>query len=613
MRDLRRYNPFTMRKLGFALLFFTTTAFAVEVPVTVIDRGGAPLTNLTSANFELLVDGKRQAVERVGTLSGHRNDLLVFDLRQWSPAYAAHAQTAARKLIDSLQANDRIAIATIDITHGFRFLTAFTGNRALLAAAVADPANFRAPDPLQLVVDSDGGMPAPPAAGAPQPAFTHEEVARELTLVGGLARSLRVIPGEKHLIFFSDSFDPRVIRDARALETASQSQQEDDYSGFDPTSGGGGRGTGVMSPVYSAARNPRLAPSDSGPTSRLSAVDQLANIARRSGVVVDAVNTMTTNGEPNGGLSVLTSATGGSVITVADIASRTAAQDVYVLSFPAPPGRPGQFHEVKIRLIGANGRVVAPTGYFEPGAESPLERTLLNAQNLTSTPPAPGLHVASLAAAFPTSSDRAQVPVVVEISGKEIESAAKTASATLDLYTYAFDRDGAARDGIYQRIALDLRKVRETLQQSGVKYYATLSLPPGQYTIRNLIHVVESDQDGYSQSSVTVPAKGMLAVSRPLFIEGGIKWLMIKGASHDTTNAPYPFQVNGAPFVPTTVPSRQFVMFLHNASPADITVSTTPPATLLSQTRTASGSAFTYELGEATSSLNVTVTRAKQP
>jgi VWFA-related protein len=602
-----------MRKVAFALFLVATSSFAVEIPISVVDRNGTAVRDLTAANFELLVDGKRQAIERAEFVPGQRNDLLVFDVRQWTPAYASRAQAAARKWIDALQPGDRIAVASIDLAHGLRFLTAFTADRALLTAAVADPVNFRTVDALQLVAGPQTTTPAAPSE-APLQAFTHQEIARELILVGGLARSLRFVPGQKHLIFFSDGFDPRVVRDARALEAASRSQQDEDYRGFDMATGSGGHVTPPRSPVDSAASNPRLSPSDSGPTNQASAVDQLASVAKRANVVIDPVDTAddtsANGGKPNGGLAIIAAATGGNVITTAD-AGHAGSRDVYVLSVPVPPSRPGQFHEVKLRLVNAAGRVIAPSGYFEPGTETPIERMLANAAILTGAQAEKALHVASLAAAFPTSGDRAQVPVVVEIAGKEIVAASKTPAATLELYTYAFDHDGAPRDAIYQRVGLDVQKVRDTLEQSGVKYYATLALPPGQYTVRNLVHVLENDQQGYSQSSVAVPAPSALTVSRPLFVESGVQWMMIKGPSHDATKAPYPFLMNGVSFIPTTIPSRQFVVMVENAGPSDVTISTTPAAKLLSQTRTPTGAAFAYELTEPTSALNVTVTRTK--
>lgn len=597
-----------MRKAAFALFLVATSTFAVEIPITVADRNGAPVRDLTAANFELLVDGKRQAIDRAELVPTHRSDVLVFDVREWTPAYASRAQAAARKWIEALEPGDRIAVASVDIAHGFRFLTAFTSDRGLLAAAVADPVNFRTIDPLQLVAGPETNTPPAPPAAPPQP-FTHKEVARELVLVGGLARSLRFVPGQKHLILLSDGFDPRIVRDARALEAASGSQQDEDYSGFDVAGTSGGHASLPRSPVDSAASTPRLAPSGD-PRDSSSSVDRLASVAKNANVVIDAIDTADDDGKPNGGLAIIADATGGTVVTKAD-AARVETRELYVLSAPVPPSRPGQFHQVKLRLINAAGRVVAPSGYFEPGTESPMERMLTSAAILTGAPSEKALHVASLAAAFPTSGDRAQVPVVVEIAGKEIVAGSKTPNATVDLYTYAFDSNGVARDAIYQRVGLDVEKVHDTLQQSGLKYYATLALPPGQYTVRNLVRVLENDQQGYSQTSVAVPATSTLTVSRPLFVESGIQWVMVKGPSHDKTNAPYPFQMNGASFIPTTIPSRQFVILVQNAAPSDVTISTTPTAKLLSQTRTATGTAFAYELAEATAALNVTVTRTK--
>jgi VWFA-related protein len=597
-----------MRTAAFALFLVATSALAVEIPITVVDRNGATVRDLTAANFELLVDGKRQAIEHVELLPAHRNDLLVFDVRQWTPEYAARSQAAARKWIEALEPGDRIAVASIDIAHGFRFLTAFTSDRALLAAAVADPVNFRTTDPLQLVAGPGTNTPPAPAAVPSQP-FTHKEVARELVLVGGLARSLRYVPGQKHLILFSDGFDPRIVRDARAAETASGSQQDEDYSGFDVAAPSGGHASLPRSPVDSAASAPRLSPSGT-PRDSSSSVDRLASVAKNANVVIDAVDTADDGGKPNGGLAIIADATGGTVITKADAAG-VEPRNLYVLSVPVPTTAPGQFHEIKLRLLNASGHVIAPSGYFDPGPQSPIERMLTTAATLTGTSSEKALHVASLAAAFPTIGDRAQVPVVVEIAGREIVAGSKAPNATVDLYTYAFDSNGAARDAIYQRVVLDVQKVRDTLQQSGLKYYATLALPAGQYTVRNVVHVLENNQQGYSQSSVAVAAPSVLTVSRPLFVESGIQWVMIKGQSHDTTNAPYPFQMNGASFTPTTIPSRQFVVLVQNAAPSDVTISTTPAAKLLSQTRTATGSTFAYELTEATPALNVTVTRAK--
>lgn len=228
--------------------------------------------------------------------------------------------------------------------------------------------------------------------------------------------------------------------------------------------------------------------------------------------------------------------------------------------------------------------------------------------------PEDGVHVASLAVPFPTADTNSQVPVILEIDGKDVALVSGN-TATLEIFTYAFDEDGKVRDSLYQRAALDLNKVGATLRSTGVKYYATLSLPPGKYAVKTLVRVAESDRKGYARANIVVPAKDEIAVSQPLFQDHGISWVMVKGASHDRSHAGYPFELNGASFVPSASvhlksgePER-FVVFIQNAAPDELTVDTKPDAKPIAQLRSESGSKLVYELAPnpATSVLNVSV------
>jgi len=227
--------------------------------------------------------------------------------------------------------------------------------------------------------------------------------------------------------------------------------------------------------------------------------------------------------------------------------------------------------------------------------------------------PEDGVHVASLAVPFSTEDGNAQVPVILEIDGKDVTAGA-THTATLEIFTYAFDDEGKVRDSMYQRAALDLNKVGATLGSTGVKYYETLSLPPGKYAVKSLLRVAETDRKGFVRSDVVVPAKGTLAVSQPLFQDHGASWVMVKGGSHDRTNAAYPFELNGDSFVPAAAvrlngEPRRFVVFVQNAAADEVTVETDPAAKLITQLRNDRGSKFVFELRPqvAPSLLNVRV------
>ncbi|HEX7192807.1 MAG TPA: VWA domain-containing protein, partial [Thermoanaerobaculia bacterium] len=164
-------------RIVFTLLFVAGAAHAqlkesitvsyVEVPVAVVDRSGNPIRGLTQANFELTDDGKKreiggfEAIDFASQESGtapaaitpaaRRNFLLLFDLTFSSPASIKRAQDAARNFATKMAGrDDRIAVASIDVAHGFRLLTSFTTDHALVDTAIANPAGFTALDPLQL-------------------------------------------------------------------------------------------------------------------------------------------------------------------------------------------------------------------------------------------------------------------------------------------------------------------------------------------------------------------------------------------------------------------------------------------------------------------------------
>lgn len=626
------------------------TVSYVEVPVTVVDRSGNPVRGLTTANFEVIDEGKKRDVvgfdtvdfssaESVKAVSpmnpvARRNFLLVFDLTFSSPTSATRAQEAARTFVTKMTGRqDRIGVATIDVAHGFRLLTSFTSDRKLVDAAVSNPQNFRANDPLQLAggafdketltqLSGGGGGRGGDLSGLKDIAraidqaedqFNRQKIERQINLLSGLTKVLRAVRGQKHLILLSEGFDPRLIqgRDAGVGQ-----QQQEENAAIE---------TGDIWKVDSDNRY--------GSASSISLLDKMASLAKRSDVILDAVDIRGVRSQvdardgfqrkSNEGLHLLANSTGGTVFQNSnDLANDfqrvvKAQEVVYVLAFQAPAALPGKFHNLKVKLVNVpGGRAIARAGYYEAGGDTAAERTLSNAEIIVNDVPQDAVHVAALAAPFTTGSGNAQVPVIMEVDGKDIAESGKGNAATLELFTYAFDEEGLVRDQIYQRIGLDLSKVGAGLRESGVKYYATLSLPPGKYAIKNLVHVVESDKKGYSRTNIVVPGNDDVAVSQPFFLEQGVKWVMIKGGTHDKTNAPYPFVVNGESFVPSAavhvkdgVP-RRFVVFVQNATPEEITLATDPEAKMVSQVKTANGSKLVFELARvkpAVSMLNVTV------
>jgi len=158
-------------------------------------------------------------------------------------------------------------------------------------------------------------------------------------------------------------------------------------------------------------------------------------------------------------------------------------------------------------------------------------------------------------------------------------------SPKVEVYIYAFDSDGIVRDRLYQALNLDLRKVGDKLKTTGLKYYGTLSLPPGKYAVKSLVRTVDNDRRGFARTDIVIPKPGDAAGFSVVPMEEQAKWVMVKGESH-AANAAYPFVLNGNQFFPTTVARKngepqKVALFVYGARTQDLTWQTTPKTTFL--------------------------------
>lgn len=651
-------------RLGVLLLLTTSAALAqsretinvsvVEVPVTVVDRSGNPVRGLKASNFEIYDGGQKRAVtafdsidfastESVRTVSpmnpaARRTFMLLFDMTFSRPGSITRAQEAARNfLAHGLQRRDLVSVGTLDADRGFRLLTNFTTDRTMVANAIADPRGFKSTDPLQIASDPQMTIDTTPTSptggggrfGAADEAkeiaavsagnddrFKRQRIDRQMSGLASLAKTLSAVPGRKQILFLSEGFDPRLVQGRGPGERADQAAENEAV---------------LRGQSWTVDTDNRYGSSESQ-----SNIERMAQFFRRSDVVLNAVDIQGVRVQndsqrgaivnSNEGLSLLALPTGGTVFKnsndISNDLDRVLKQQevVYILAFQAPTSTPGKAHDLKVKLVDVPGgaRATYRSAYYEAGGESAVERTLTNAEIVLNDIPTSDVHVSVLAAPFPTQTSSAQVPVIVEIDGNDLVRFGKNNAATVELYIYAFDEQGVVRDSLFQKITLDLAKVGENLKTSGVKYYGTLSLGSGSYAIKTLVRVTESDHKGYARRDVVVGQDSDVAVSQPFFFEPAGKWLMVKGSSHDKTNAPYPFAIGGEPFIPSAGvrfkngEPRMFAVFVYGATPDEVTVETSPSATLRSATRTADGRGgkMTFQLDKApasTSALTVTV------
>jgi VWFA-related protein len=659
------------KRLFAAALFFATCAFAqmhetvnvnvIEVPVSVVDSSGNPVRGLTAANFELYDLGKKQTItsfdkidfgstEPANAISplnpaARRSFLLLFDLGFSSPKSLVRAQEAARNFVkNAVQPRDLVGVGTIDTGHGFRLLTAFTTDRDLVESAITDPTAFRGTDPLQIanktfVADLTNGdsvktpAPVPSTTGGSAAAaemaerqqqmtrsneqYVQATVEKQVDYLGQLARTLRAVPGRKQVILLSEGFDAKYLQGRDARETEAANRDTNAVT------------SGKYWQVDSDARY--------GSASGVSLLDRMAQSFRASDVVLHAIDIQGvrvqndvvsgSNFNSNAGLFTISRPTGGEVFQNSNDLKNNfqrmlrAQEVVYVLAFHAPLSNSGKFHDLKVKLVNASGRVNYRAGYYEDGGETPTERALTTAEVIVNDVPQDDVRVAAFAAPFPVANGYSQLPVILDINGADLVKQTRTNVAAAEVFIYAFDAEGVVRDRLYQRLTLDLKKLGERLRSGGVRYYGTLLLPPGTYAIKSLVRAgdpdrkssSDSEKRGYARTDVIVPRAGEMAVLPPIPIDDQTKWVLVRGERG--IDAPYPFELNGQNFIPSATASNKVAVVVYGASANELTWETTPKTKLLGTVPIAGGTKLILQLDDPAqvSSLQVTVHKKGLP
>jgi VWFA-related protein len=661
-------------RISLALLLFATSAFAqlhetvnvnlIEVPVSVVDSSGNPVRGLTAANFELYDAGKKQTItsfdkidfgssEAVNALTplnaaARRSFLLLFDLAFSSPKSLARAQDAARNFVKTaVQTRDLVGVGTIENDHGFHLLAAFTTDRDLVDAAIADPHAFHGSDPLQIAnrtfvselssgdteiqnkpaalsADENSGKRVDMAAIVREETLERQQmlsqnneqyvrgrVERQVDYLGALAKMLRAVPGRKQVVLLSDGFDARYLQGRDIRETEAATRDSENVA------------SGEIWKVDNDARY--------GNTASMSMLDRMAQAFRASDVVLNAIDIQGVRGEnainststvnSNAGLFVLARPTGGEVFHNSndlknDFARMLRAQEVvYVLAFKGPASSSGKYHDLKVKLVNANGRINYRIGYYENGEETPAERALTNAEIIINDIAQNDVHLAAFTAAFPDGKGNAQVPIILDVNGADLAKEAK-GTAAAEIFVYAFDAEGIVRDRLYQRLSLDMAKVGDRLRGSGIRYYGTLVLPPGNYAIKTLVRTGEpekksqneTERRGYARTNIIVPNPGDVAVMPPIPIDEQPKWLLVKAADRGVPR-PYPFELNGQNFIPSATASNKVAVVVYGAAPNELTWETTPKTKLLGTIPITGGTKLILQLDDPAqvSSLQVTV------
>lgn len=583
----------------------------VQIPVHVLDRDGHPVRGLTAEDFTVFDGGRRQEVVafRVADLqvsetaqlpaeeepvpsAARRHFLLLFDITFSTPASVLKAREAARDFVlRSLHATDLVAVATFSLESGPRLLVTFTPDRAQVARAIETLGarrllNARGQvDPLSFMIETPdsarlGGSPLDDVGASAGRNAQQQAILEHLSIVQrqmdkletmyergkvtswartleGMARMLASIEGRKHVVYFSEGFDGRLMlgRGPDAEDPLlQQDRQHLEHGRF------------WMVDTDDIYGNSTLQLDAEAMVEAFRRADCIVQSVDIAGLRADASNVERARRAGQEVLFYLAHETGGELFQNAnDLGSQLTrvlerSSLTYVLTI-APAGivPDGSYHKLRVETSAPGARLVHRAGYFAPRPFEdlhPLEKNLLASDAIAAAAPQSDLRVDVLAAPFRAGDGTAYLPVIVEVSGADL-LAGESDRVSLEIFAYASDEDGTMRDFFTQMVSFDVGGGRETLRRGGLKYYGHLSLPPGEYLVRVLARDASNGRGGVKAVPVTVPdLTSASSLLTPFFFDAPGRWLLVReqGTERAGAHVVYPFTINGEPYVPSARP-----------------------------------------------------------
>lgn len=593
----------------------TTEVIEVQVPVNVVDRDGSPVRGLTPESFNIFDNGKRQEIvgleivdleviepdqtrvemERAVPPAARRHFLLLFDLSFSLPNGIVRAREAARDfVVNELHPTDLAAVAMHTVEGGARLLVTFTPDRAQVARAID---TLGAPrllqlarqDPLRFLIEDPGlsGFQASqnlPTGGSGALQSLQESVIGHIRVVANeiakteksfargrisswsrsmadLARMMDNIQGRKHVIYFTEGFDGRLLfgrtpsaddpqfqEDLRNLQIGQSFLVDtDDLYG----------NTGLQSDVATMLDQFRRA-------------DCMIQAVDISGLTADSAAEERNRDATQAALFYIANDTGGELFQDANDFGRQLGKVLerssltYLLTFRPDGIEPdGSYHRLKVRAeVPRGARLSHRDGYYAPRPYEqlhPLEKSLLASDAIAAAGERQELVLNVLAAPFRASESQAYIPVIIEVEGESVLFGHDDERLPVEFYTYASNEHGEMMDFFTQMVTLDLARGREALQSTGLKYYGHLDLPPGEYLLRVLVRNATTGRSGVQTVEVRVPVydEAQPFLLPPFFLETGREWFLVREASSDEyrRSVVYPFTVNGEPYIPAALPS----------------------------------------------------------
>jgi VWFA-related protein len=169
----------------------------------------------------------------------------------------------------------------------------------------------------------------------------------------------------------------------------------------------------------------------------------------------------------------------------------------YVLAYYPPSDKPGKFHNIQVRVNRPNVTVRARRGYATPKPVSASNaKSSVAASKTTMTPevrdaldsplPISGLTMHLSVAPFKGTAPNASVLLAVEVRGRDLRL---NPSDKISLSYVAIDAQGKIRGGNTDTVTMNLTpETKSRVERTAFRILNRLDLPPGRYQIRAAAH-----------------------------------------------------------------------------------------------------------------------------
>jgi VWFA-related protein len=531
---------------------FSLTTSVVIVNVSVLDRSGKPIENLTKDDFQLFEDGKPQTLqavelERLGTKpmpafesaekefkpreptgynpgadAGKKEKLtkfedrrliaFLFDFTSMQPPEQIRARDAALKFIKTqLTTSDLVSVMVFGSE--LKTILDFTPDRDLLISTIM---KFRIGDSSELAAMGDTGADAEDVSGqfvADDTEFNIFNTDRKLAALEDAARKLGMYPEKKALVYFSSGVEKTGVENQSQLRATVNTANRANVS-FYPIDA---RGLSALVPGGDATQAGAVGSNLYSGAGQKSLKDSFNN----------QQETLYTLADDTGGKALLDSndLTEGITQVQKDVSS------YYVLSYASTnTALDGRYRKITVNLspkiAALKPKLDYRQGYYGSTTFARLSNTDKEAQLQTameSENPVTDLPIAVEIDYFRLERGKYFVPVSARIPGSALILKSKGSKQATELDFIGEVRDSKNRVASLVRDTIPLKLDSATaglVTHKQIQYDTGFTLPPGKYTLHFVARENGEGKVGTFESPFVIPDLGSgnaLRVSSPIF------------------------------------------------------------------------------------------------